>query len=82
MNTARKNINFMNTACFRVCIIQVIDPITLHTFLADESQLKFMQTQILDREFTRGAKVCYNDGEGWIEGVVEDTDAVGAAFVL
>lgn len=63
-------------------LCKVIDPITLHTFLADESQLKFMQTQILDREFTRGAKVCYNDGEGWIEGVVEDTDAVGAAFVL
>lgn len=40
-----------------------------------------METHALKKNFSQGTRVAYNDGDKWMEGVVEIENAVGAALV-
>lgn len=51
------------------------------TILIEPKKLKFMETHALKKNFTEGTHVAYNDGDRWMEGVVEKENAVGAALV-
>ena len=57
------------------------DLVTDKTLLMAPKQLKFMEIHALKRNFTQGTHVAYNDGDQWMEGVVEKENAVGAALV-
>jgi len=59
----------------------VVDVVTNYAMLLESSQLKFMETQALQRQFNPGTRVVYNNGMDWTEGVVESCNAIGAAFV-
>lgn len=47
----------------------------------DPRHLKLMETHTLNRELSRGTPVMYYDGQSWQEGLVERSNATGAALV-
>ncbi len=54
---------------------------TNQTLLLDHDELKLMESFVLQKQYNPGTRVAYNNGESWIEGVVEDGSCVGAALV-
>ena len=57
------------------------DVICNQTLLLDRSEMKLMESQVLQNNFAPGTRVAYNDGDSWAEGVVETNTSIGAALV-
>ncbi len=51
------------------------------TLLLEEEELKLMESLLLLDQFSPGTRVAFNDGDTWVEGVVEESSCIGAALV-